>query len=188
MEEGRRETPLHRYQGVLCGCPEILYELDRRQSQHMGSCCGNPLPKCAVWASPAWDLPVRMWAATARTAMGSFWPAGPRWGPCCRISEITSSRPTRHQEPWRFGDETLRICREYIRLRYRLIPYYYDLFWQMAQTGLPVVRPLVLEYEKDPRTRNLNDQFLVGPNLLAAPVLAQGMECRAVYLPRSARL
>ena len=94
-----------------------------------------------------------------------------------------SSRPTRHQEPWRFGDETLRICREYIRLRYRLIPYYYDLFWQMAQTGLPVVRPLVLEYEKDPRTRNLNDQFLVGPNLLAAPVLAQGMECRAVYLP-----
>ena len=94
-----------------------------------------------------------------------------------------SSRPTRFQEPWRFGEEVLDVCRKYIRLRYRLLPYLYDLFWQMERTGLPVMRPLVLEYERDPRVREISDQFMIGPSLMAAPALAKGMEYRAVYLP-----
>ena len=94
-----------------------------------------------------------------------------------------SSRPTRFQEPWRFGEEVLDVCRKYIRLRYRLLPYFYDLFWQMERTGLPVMRPLVLEYERDPRVREISDQFMIGPSLMAAPALAKGMEYRAVYLP-----
>ena len=94
-----------------------------------------------------------------------------------------SSRPSRHQEPWRFGKEVLDISRKYLKLRYRLLPYYYDLFREMAESGLPVMRPLVLEYEMDERVRNINDEFLIGPSLLAAPVVEQGAVCRMVYLP-----
>ena len=59
-------------------------------------------------------------------------------------------------------------------MRYRFLPYLYDLFYQGEQTGLPVMRPLVLHYPKDPETYNLNGEFLVGENLLVAPVLEQG--------------
>lgn len=94
-----------------------------------------------------------------------------------------SSRPSRRQEPWRFGEKVLSISRAYIRLRYQLIPYYYDLFRQMSQTGIPVMRPLVLEYERDRNVREINDQFMIGPSLLAAPVTEQGKRRRIVYLP-----
>lgn len=94
-----------------------------------------------------------------------------------------SSRPSRRQEPWKFGKEVLDISRTYIQLRYQLIPYYYDLFRQQAETGIPVMRPLVLEYERDQNVRELNDEFMIGPSLLAAPVVEQGKRQRMVYLP-----
>ena len=68
-------------------------------------------------------------------------------------------------------------------MRYRFLPYLYDLFYQGEQTGLPVMRPLVLHYPKDPETYNLNGEFLVGENLLVAPVLEQGATKKMVYLP-----
>lgn len=54
---------------------------------------------------------------------------------------------TRSQEPWVFGEPTLSIYRKYLKLRYRFIPYLYDEFYRETQTGLPVMRPLVLNYE-----------------------------------------
>jgi len=95
-------------------------------------------------------------------------------------SELSSSR----QEPWSFGPEIERICREAIRLRYRLMPYLYSLFREAAHTGLPVMRPLVLDYPDDPHAANLCDQFLVGERLLAAPIYRPATEHRVVYLPR----
>lgn len=68
-------------------------------------------------------------------------------------------------------------------MRYRFLPYLYDLFYQGEQTGLPVMRPLVLHYPADPETYNLNGEFLVGENLLVAPVLEQGATKKMVYLP-----
>ncbi|MBQ1418035.1 MAG: hypothetical protein IIY95_01340, partial [Firmicutes bacterium] len=56
-----------------------------------------------------------------------------------------AAKGTRHQEPWAFDRQTLDICRKYIRLRYRLIPYIYDCFHETESTGLPVFRPLCLE-------------------------------------------
>jgi len=94
-----------------------------------------------------------------------------------------SSETTRHQEPWQFDEKTLDINRKFIELRYKLLPYIYDLMKECEETGLPVIRPLVLHYEKDPNTWNLNTQFLVGENLLAAPVLEQGAVKKMVYLP-----
>ena len=94
-----------------------------------------------------------------------------------------SSNGSIYQEPWQFGEETVRIYRKFVELRYALLPYLYDLFYEGEKTGLPVMRPLVLHYEKDPNTWNLNDEFLVGENLLVAPVLEQGKTKRMVYLP-----
>ena len=88
-----------------------------------------------------------------------------------------------NQEPWLFGDEVLSIYRKYVKLRYSLLPYFYDLCRACEQTGLPVIRPLVLHYEHDTNVRNLNDEFLVGESLLVAPVVDQGVTKRLVYLP-----
>ena len=90
---------------------------------------------------------------------------------------------TRHQEPWCFGPEVEAIYRKYVELRYRFLPYIYDLFYQGETTGLPVMRPLVLHYADDENTHNLNGEFLVGENLLVAPVLEQGATKKTVYLP-----
>ena len=94
-----------------------------------------------------------------------------------------SAQGTRVQEPWRFGREVTDIFRKYVKLRYALLPYYYDLFRQCEETGLPPLRPLVLHYEQDPNVRELNDEFLLGENLLVAPVVEQGARRRMVYLP-----
>lgn len=95
-----------------------------------------------------------------------------------------SSVHTRDQEPWAFDELTEAINRKYIKLRYKLIPYLYDLMWFGENTGLPVMRPLVLHAQDDPYTYELNDQFMVGENILVAPVLQQGQLSRAVYLPK----
>ncbi len=94
-----------------------------------------------------------------------------------------SSNGSIYQEPWQFGEKTVNIYRKFVELRYRLLPYLYDLFYECERTGLPVMRPLVLHYEQDGNTWNLNDEFLVGENLLVAPVLEQGQTHRMVYLP-----
>lgn len=90
---------------------------------------------------------------------------------------------TRDQEPWAFDEKTLSINRKYIKLRYRLLPYLYDLMWDGENTGLPVMRPLVLHYEHDNNVQEINDEFLFGENILVAPILEQGKNFRAVYLP-----
>ena len=90
----------------------------------------------------------------------------------------------RRQEPWMFGKETLDIYRKFVKLRYAFIPYIYDLFFEGEKTGLGVMRPLALHYENDDRALVCNTEFLVGENLLVAPVVEQGVVERAVYLPR----
>ncbi len=94
-----------------------------------------------------------------------------------------SAMGSRRQEPWQFGQEVVEISRKYIELRYRFLPYIYDLFYQGEKTGLPVMRPLILHYEDDPQVRSLNGEFLVGEQILAAPVLEQGVVKKIVYLP-----
>ncbi len=87
------------------------------------------------------------------------------------------------QYPWSFGPEVENGVREAIRLRYRLLPYLYAAFLHAAETGAPVQRPLLFDYQYDDRTRNLDDQYLLGADLLVAPVLHPGASQRSVYLP-----
>lgn len=107
------------------------------------------------------------------TQMGVFFPY------CRNHSSIDTIR----QEPWSFGPATEGILRDYIGLRYRWMPHLYNLFHEAASTGLPVIRPLVLEYPEDTKVANLCDQFLLGDSVLVAPVYRPDTDHRAVYLP-----
>lgn len=73
-----------------------------------------------------------------------------------------SAQGTRKQEPWQFDKELLEIYRKYVELRYHLLPYIYDCFFESEQTGLPIMRPLMLNFEKDAETYEINDEFMVG--------------------------
>jgi alpha-glucosidase len=78
---------------------------------------------------------------------------------------------------------TLPLVRDLIRFRYRLIPYLYALLVESAQTGHPIARPLVYHFAHDPRCRTESFDFMLGPNLLVAPILEPGLRARQVYLP-----
>ncbi|ALC91892.1 alpha-glucosidase [Bacillus sp. FJAT-18017] len=87
------------------------------------------------------------------------------------------------QEPWSFGEKYEEIIKSYIRLRYEWMPQLYTLFAEANATGVPVMRPLLMEYPDDPQTWNISDQFMLGNNVIIAPVMQPGAVCRAVYLP-----
>src|SRR5579859_1225929 len=101
--------------------------------------------------------------------------------PFCRNHAIDGVNA---HEPWAFGPEIEAICRRYLELRYRLLPYSYNLFREASVTGAPIMRPLAWHYPQDAATFNLSDQFLFGRDLLVAPVVEPGVTARAVYLPR----
>ncbi|SDK47916.1 glycoside hydrolase family 31 protein [Sediminibacillus albus] len=88
-----------------------------------------------------------------------------------------------YQEPWQFGELYEAIMKKYIQMRYRWLPHIYSLFAQASKEGLPVMRPLFMEFPEDEKTYNLNDQFMIGDNVIIAPILAPSVEDRAVYLP-----
>lgn len=109
-----------------------------------------------------------------------------RWmqmGALSPFSRGHSCAGTEQHEPWVFGPRVEAICRDYLRLRYRLLPYLYSLFWEASLRGTPVMRPLLYLFPDDPATYPLHDEFMLGPFLLAAPVYHPGREHRHVYLP-----
>ncbi|HVT96081.1 MAG TPA: DUF5110 domain-containing protein, partial [Acidobacteriaceae bacterium] len=75
------------------------------------------------------------------------------------------------------------ICREYLNLRYRLLPYLYSSVAQAHATGLPLIRPLWLAHPEDKHALTREDEYLFGDSFLVAPVLQAGVDKRAVYLP-----
>jgi len=100
--------------------------------------------------------------------------------PFCRTHSMLM---TRAQEPWSFGRRITDIARRYINLRYTLIPYLYNLFREHTLTGLPPMRPMILEFPDDEACALIDDQFMFGPSLLVAPILEKGARHRDVYLP-----
>lgn len=76
------------------------------------------------------------------------------------------------------------ICRKYLELRYRMLPYIYSYVRECTQTGMPVMRGLWLHYPDDPNAVSRSDEFLWGRDVLVAPVVEQGASSRRVYLPR----
>jgi len=87
-------------------------------------------------------------------------------------------------EPYSFPKEFTDINRASVELRYRLLPYLYTLFHEHTETGAPVMRPLWFEYPDDDRTYLVEDQYLVGRDLLVAPVVTEAATKRKVYFPK----
>jgi len=78
------------------------------------------------------------------------------------------------------------ICRKFLDLRYRLLPYNYTLAREACDTGLPMMRALWLHYPDDAEAVKLGDEYLWGRDLLVAPVVKKGAKSRRVYLPEGA--
>lgn len=86
------------------------------------------------------------------------------------------------REPWYFGERALTIFRQFAQLRYRLFPYIYSCAHQATRNGMPVLRAMPLAFPFDPNCANKDFQFMLGPDLLVAPVIREDQVCN-VYLP-----
>jgi alpha-glucosidase (family GH31 glycosyl hydrolase) len=76
------------------------------------------------------------------------------------------------------------ICRKYLELRYRMLPYLYSAVRECAVTGMPIIRALWLHYPDDPIAVARDDEYFWGRDILVAPVCEKGATSRRVYLPR----
>jgi alpha-glucosidase len=88
------------------------------------------------------------------------------------------------REPWTFEQPILEILREFLKLRQRILPYYYTLAWMASQSGIPPVRPLFWADLEDQALWEVDDAFLLGDRLLVAPILEGGASQRSLQLPR----
>ncbi|MEV8015966.1 alpha-xylosidase [Streptomyces sp. NPDC086554] len=75
-----------------------------------------------------------------------------------------------YRVPWAFGDEAVAVARQFTLLKHRLMPYLYAAAVEAHRTGVPVMRPMLLEFPGDPACRTLDRQYMLGPDLLVAPV------------------
>jgi alpha-glucosidase len=100
--------------------------------------------------------------------------------PFCRNHKVIDGYD---QEPWRFGKYYEDIIRKYLKLRYQLLPFLYTTLEESHRTGVPLFRPLMLNYQDDENTYNLDDEFMIGDDLLVAPIVKPDLTSRLVYLP-----
>ncbi|HCX44303.1 MAG TPA: alpha-xylosidase [Oscillibacter sp.] len=105
-----------------------------------------------------------------------------RWMQFGMLSPLVRFHGTSAREPWAFGEKAVELYRQYAALRYSLIEYLYSEARRCAEDGTPMLRALVLDFPEDPMVKNIDDSYLLGRNLLVAPVFSDEPE-RAVYLP-----
>ena len=106
-----------------------------------------------------------------------------RWAQFGLLSSLARCHGTTPREPWEYGEDALRIFRQYAELRYRLIPYLYSYAYQATRKGLPIMRPLLLEFQDDPAARAIDSQYLLGQWILVAPLFNES-DHRTIYLPK----
>lgn len=119
---------------------------------------------------------------------------GPSPGPelLCRFVEFCALWPRMVMNSWKTSGVVntpwmhpgvLPEVRSAMKLRHSLIPYLYTQMWRAAAEDLPAVRPLLWDFAEDATARAVEDAFMLGPDLLVAPVLEEGATTRQVYLP-----
>lgn len=87
------------------------------------------------------------------------------------------------KEPWSFGPETEAIARNFIRTRYRILPYLYTSVWRAHEEKRTLLSPLAWRWEDDPAAWDADSQYTLGDDLLVAPIVSPGARGRFVYLP-----
>ncbi|KAG1697179.1 hypothetical protein DVH05_017564 [Phytophthora capsici] len=107
------------------------------------------------------------------TALGSFYPFA--------RNHNNLDSPAQETYVW---PEVVVVGQKFIGLRYRLLPYIYTLGYHAHMDGLPIARPLLMEFPTDTVTHNINNQFMLGNALLVTPVVNQGATTVTGYFPR----
>ncbi|MFV2120597.1 alpha-xylosidase [Streptomyces sp. Act-28] len=87
-----------------------------------------------------------------------------------------------YRVPWEFGDEAVDVARQFTELKHRLMPYLYGAAVEAHRTGVPLMRPMLVEFPGDPGCRTLDRQYMLGPDLLVAPVFSADGEVE-FYVP-----
>ncbi|MCI5901097.1 MAG: alpha-xylosidase [Blautia sp.] len=88
-----------------------------------------------------------------------------------------------YRVPWLFDDEASVVLKEMVELKCRLMPYLYQMAVVSAETGVPMMRPMFMEYPKDRTCLPLDMQYMMGDSLLVAPVFRENGEVE-YYLPQ----
>jgi len=119
--------------------------------------------------------------------IGGFWgdPSAElyiRWAQSGFLSPLSRIHGATARDPWLFGEEALDLFRRYARFRSRLVPYLYSYAWDAAETGIPLMRPMVLEFPEDPAGYAFDLQYCLGRELLVSPVVRAGGQV-TTYLP-----
>ncbi|KAL1346992.1 hypothetical protein HN51_020517 [Arachis hypogaea] len=90
---------------------------------------------------------------------------------------------TKRREPWLFGERNTELIRDAIHVRYALLPYYYTLFREANTTGVPVMRPLWMEFPSEEATFSNDEAFMIGNSLLVQGIYTERAKQTSVYLP-----
>ncbi|NEG70523.1 alpha-xylosidase [Bifidobacterium choloepi] len=89
---------------------------------------------------------------------------------------------TAYKVPWLYGDEAVDVCREFVELKAKLVPYLKSMAVETHETGLPMMRSMVLEFQDDPTCEDLDTQYMLGSDILVAPIFREDGVAR-FYVP-----
>ena len=104
-----------------------------------------------------------------------------QYGVFTPVFRTHGNRP--NNEPWTVGGDTYAHITAALELRERLRPYVMEQMRLASERGIPPMRPVFFDFSHDPRTYDVEDQFLFGPDILVAPIVEYGTREREVYLP-----
>ncbi|MCL2031048.1 MAG: alpha-xylosidase [Oscillospiraceae bacterium] len=124
-----------------------------------------------------WSHDIGGFEATATADVYKRWVAFGLFSTHSRLHGSSSYRV-----PWLFDDEAVDVLRHFAKVKNSLMPYLFAQAVKAARTGIPVMRPMVMEYPDDPLCHTLDKQYMLGDGLLVAPVFFEDGHCD-VYLP-----
>lgn len=124
-----------------------------------------------------WSHDIGGFEGTPDAAVFKRWTAFGLLGSHSRFHGSTSYRV-----PWEFGDEAVEVTRIFTQLKMRLMPYLYQAGIEASRSGLPLMRPMVLEFPDDPAVSYLDRQYMLGSDILVAPVFSAEGDVE-FYLP-----
>jgi alpha-glucosidase len=105
------------------------------------------------------------------------------WAALTPVFRLHGAGRTGTHTPWSFDRQTVRIYNAISRLHLAAAPLILKLWRQAYRTGMPITRPLWLQYPNDPRAVAQGEEWLLGPDVLVAPVVTEGASVRKVYFP-----
>jgi hypothetical protein len=85
--------------------------------------------------------------------------------------------------PWLYDQEVINICEKMVNLHIKYSPTIISLAREATRTGAPIIRPLWWVAPNDPIAQTIDSEFLLGDDILVAPILDQGATARDIYLP-----